>query len=117
VRQAEAGPRLLPPWTPRKARPSASNQVSNGVLVRWRSRRQLIQTMAGFDTYKDAFPHATGVAALALVLLGGATWMRGGFWAPDGAYSRLVSPIIGLTWVVVVSRILLTRSPATRTGW
>jgi hypothetical protein len=60
---------------------------------------------------------AAGVAALVLVLLGGSTWMSGGFWAPDGAYSRLVSPIIGLGWVVVVSRVLLTRSPATRAGW
>jgi hypothetical protein len=60
---------------------------------------------------------AAGVAALVLVLLGGTTWMSGGFWAPDGAYSRLVSPIIGLVWVLVVSRVLLTRSPATRTGW
>lgn len=60
---------------------------------------------------------AAGVAAVVLVLLGGTTWLRSGFWAPDGAYSRLVSPIIGLVWVVVVSRILLIRSPATRAGW
>jgi hypothetical protein len=60
---------------------------------------------------------AAGVATLVLVLLGGTTWMSGGFWAPDGAYSRLVSPIIGLVWVLVVSRVLLTRSPATRAGW
>ena len=60
---------------------------------------------------------AAGVAALVLVLLGGTTWLSGGFWAPDGAYSRFVSPIIGLVWVVVVSRVLLTRSPATRAGW
>jgi len=59
---------------------------------------------------------AAGVAALVLVLLGGTTWLSGGFWAPDGAYSRFVSPIIGLVWVLVVSRILLTRSP-TRVGW
>ena len=59
---------------------------------------------------------AVGVAALVLVLLGGSTWLRGGFWAPDGAFSRLVSPIIGLVWVVVASRIL-ARSPATRAGW
>ena len=58
-----------------------------------------------------------GVAAIVLVLLGGTTWLSGGFWAPDGAYSRFVSPIIGLGWVVVVSRILLARSPATRGGW
>jgi hypothetical protein len=51
---------------------------------------------------------ASGVAAVVLALLGGTTWMSGGFWAPDGAYSRFVSPIIGLVWFVVVSRVLLT---------
>jgi hypothetical protein len=60
---------------------------------------------------------AAGVAAVVLVLVGGTTWMSGGFWAPDGTYTRFVSPTIGLVWVVVVSRILLTRSPATRAGW
>jgi hypothetical protein len=60
---------------------------------------------------------AAGVAAVVLVLLGGTTWLSGGLWAPDGAYSRFVSPVIGLVWVVVVSRVLLTRSPATRAGW
>ena len=59
---------------------------------------------------------AAGVAAVVLGLLGGTTWLSGGFWAPDGAYSRFVSPVIGLAWVLVVSRVLLTRSPATRAG-
>jgi hypothetical protein len=58
-----------------------------------------------------------GVSALVLVLLGGSTWISGGFWAPDGAYSRLVTPLICLAWIVVVSRVLLTRSPATRAAW
>jgi hypothetical protein len=60
---------------------------------------------------------AVGVAAVVLVLLGGTTWLSGGFWAPDGVYSRFVSPAIGLAWILVVSRVLLTRSPATRAGW
>ena len=60
---------------------------------------------------------AAGVAALLLVLLGGTTWLDGGFWAADGAYSRFVSPLIGLVWIVLVSRVLLSRSPATRIGW
>jgi hypothetical protein len=61
---------------------------------------------------------AAGVAAVVLAVLGGTTWlMSGEFWAPDGAYSRFVSPILLLLWVVVVSRVLLTRSPATRAGW
>jgi hypothetical protein len=58
-----------------------------------------------------------GVVALVLTLLGGTTWISGGFWAPDGAYSRLISPLIGIAWVLVVSRVLLTRSPATRAAW
>ncbi len=58
-----------------------------------------------------------GVAAVVLVLLGGTTWLSGGLWAPDGVYSRFVSPAIGLVWGMVVSGVLLTRSPATRTGW
>jgi hypothetical protein len=60
---------------------------------------------------------AVGVAAVVLVLLGGTTWMSGGFWAPDGAFSRIVSPLIGLVWIVVVSRVLLTRSPPTHAAW
>jgi hypothetical protein len=59
---------------------------------------------------------AAGVAAVVLILLGGTTWLSSGFWSPDGAYSRFVSPIIGFVWVVIVSRVLLTRS-ATRVGW
>src|ERR1700730_8758831 len=60
---------------------------------------------------------AAGVAGVVLVLLGGTTWMSDGFWSPFGAYSRFVSPIICVVWVVVVSRVLLTRSPAARAGW
>ena len=58
-----------------------------------------------------------GVGAVVLVLLGGTTWLSDGFWSPYGVYSRFVSPIIGVVWVLVVSRVLLTRTPATRAGW
>lgn len=60
---------------------------------------------------------AVGVAAVVLVLLGGTTWMSSGFWAPDGVFSRVVSPLIGLVWILIVSRVLLTRSPPTRGAW
>jgi hypothetical protein len=60
---------------------------------------------------------AAGVAAVVLGLLGGTTWLTGGFWAPDAAYSRFVWPGIGVVWGMVVSWVLLTRSPATRSGW
>ncbi len=60
---------------------------------------------------------AVGVAAVVLVLLGATTWTSGGFWAPDGVFSRFVSPLMGLVWIVVVSRVLLTRSPPTRAAW
>jgi len=54
-----------------------------------------------------------GVAAVVLVLLGGTTWASSGFWAPDGAYSRFISPIIALAWVVVISWLLVARVPST----
>jgi hypothetical protein len=53
-----------------------------------------------------------GVAAVVLVLLGGTTWASDGFWAPDGAYSRFISPAIGLVWIAYVSG-LLTRGLST----
>lgn len=58
-----------------------------------------------------------GVAAVVLAVLGGTTWLGGGFWAPDGGYARFISPLLLLLWVLVVSRVLLTRSPATRAAW
>jgi hypothetical protein len=54
-----------------------------------------------------------GVAAVLLVLAGGTTWASDGFWAPDGAYSRFISPIVALAWVAVVSGLLIMRSPST----
>ncbi len=57
-----------------------------------------------------------GVACVVLGVLGGTTWVSRGFWAPDGAYSRVVWPIVGLVWVLVFNRVL-SRSPATRAGW
>jgi len=58
-----------------------------------------------------------GVAVIVLTLLGGTTWLSGGLWAPDGAYSRFISPIIGLAWILVVSRVLLAQNPASRAAW
>jgi hypothetical protein len=58
-----------------------------------------------------------GVAAVILGVLGGTTWLSGGFWAPDGAYTRFVFPIVGIVWIVVVTRVLLRRKPAVRTAW
>jgi len=60
---------------------------------------------------------AAGVAAVVLGVLGGTTWLSSGFWAPDGAYTRFVSPLLLLLWAVFVSRVLLSRSPPTRAAW
>jgi len=79
--------------------------VMAGSFGLWRARLISNRTFAG------------GVAFVVLVLLGGTTWASDGFWAPDGAYSRIVSPLLGLVWVLGVSRILLSRAPATRMGW
>jgi len=79
--------------------------IMSGVFGLWRAR--LISNAL----------FTVGVVAVVLGVLGGTTWLSGGFWAPGGAYSRFVSPILLLLWVVFVSRVLLTRSPATRSGW
>jgi len=60
---------------------------------------------------------AVGVGAVVLSVLGGTTWMGEGLWAPDGAFSRYVTPAIGLGWILIVTRVLLARSPSTRAGW
>jgi hypothetical protein len=79
--------------------------IMSGVFGLWRAR--LISNAL----------FAAGVGAVVLGVLGGTTWLSGGIWAPDGAYSRFISPILFLLWVLVVSRVLLTRSPATRASW
>jgi hypothetical protein len=58
-------------------------------------------------------PFSAGVAAVVLVLLGGTTWASDGFWAPDGAYSKFISPLIALAWIALVSGLLVRRAPAT----
>jgi hypothetical protein len=57
-----------------------------------------------------------GVLIVVLTVLGGTTWLSGGLWAPDGAYSHFISPILGLAWVVVLNAVLWNR-PFARSGW
>ena len=44
-----------------------------------------------------------GVAAIVAVLAGATTWATDGFWAPDGAYSLVVSPAIAFIWIVATT--------------
>jgi hypothetical protein len=57
------------------------------------------------------------VGAVILGVLGGTTWLSGGFWAPDGGYARFIWPLIGILWVVFASRVLLARGPGTHAAW
>jgi hypothetical protein len=52
---------------------------------------------------------SAGVAVVVLGVLRGTTWADDGFWAPDGAYSQFITPIIGLVWLTVVSGFLVVR--------
>jgi NAD(P)-dependent dehydrogenase (short-subunit alcohol dehydrogenase family) len=74
-----------------------------------------VRTLAGRADLERAV--RCGGAAVVLVLLGGTTWLSGGLWAPDGVYSRFASPAIGVGWNMLVSEVLLCRSPATRAAW
>lgn len=60
---------------------------------------------------------SVGLAGVVLGVLGGTTWLSGGVWAPDGVFTRIVSPAILLLWVIGVSRVLLHKSTASRAGW
>jgi len=60
---------------------------------------------------------AAGVVAVVFGVLGGTTWLNGGLWAPDGAYSRFIFPLIGIVWIAIVTRVLLAQKPAARTAW
>jgi hypothetical protein len=57
-----------------------------------------------------------GVAAVILSLLGGTTWFGNGLWAADGLYSRFLAPAVGLLWILVVSRVLVSTTP-NRAAW
>jgi hypothetical protein len=103
---------------------SGNNQITSGlndlswVLIVIASFPAAMLIMAGTfglqraGIISNAF-FGVGVAAVVLVLAGGTTWASGGFWAPDGAYERLITPIIGLAWIAVVSGLLYMRSPST----
>ena len=60
---------------------------------------------------------AGGVVCVVLGVLGGTTWATGGFWAPDGAYSQYIWPIVFLAWILVVNVILARQRPSTHEGW
>ncbi len=78
----------------------AAMLVMSGSFGLWRAR---IISNAAFTA---------GVAAVVIVLLGGTTWARSGFWAPDGAYA-VISQVVLFVWLVVVSGFLVMRSPST----
>lgn len=58
-----------------------------------------------------------GLAAAIVFMLGGTTWADSGFWAPDGAYSAWILPVVFVLWVLVASWLLYRaaaeRSPET----
>jgi MFS family permease len=49
--------------------------------------------------------------ASVIVLLGGTTWAREGFWAPDGLYG-LIAVLFGLAWMFLLSGLLLGLAPS-----
>jgi hypothetical protein len=54
-------------------------------------------------------------AAIWLELAGATTWVSGGIWAPDGAYTRYIAPLLLLVWAAVFSGRLVMLSPSTAT--
>jgi hypothetical protein len=54
---------------------------------------------ASADTHVSFYDGDRTRILIATVIFGLAGWASDGFWAPDGAYSRFISQIIGLAWV------------------
>jgi hypothetical protein len=100
---------------------SALNDVAWAAVVLSSFPRAMLIMAAAFGLWRAKLISnalfAVGAAAVVLELLGGTTWLSSGFWAADGVYSRFISPLVGLAWILVVSRVLVTRRPATRAGW
>jgi len=55
---------------------------------------------------------AVGIVVVVMGVAGGTTWASDGVWAPDGAFARVVLPIVGLVWIAILSAILSSRAPA-----
>jgi len=100
---------------------SGLNDLSWAVVVLSSFPRAMLIMSGAFGFWRAGLisngVFAVGVAAVVLALLGGMTWMTGGFFAPDGAFSRFVEPFILILWVFAVTGVLLKRSPAKGTGW
>jgi hypothetical protein len=99
---------------------SGLNDVAWAFVVLTSFPRAMLSMSAAFGLWRARLISntlfAVGVAVVVLSVLGGTTWLSG-FWAPDGAYSRFILPTINLMWVLVVSRVLLTRGADTRAAW
>ncbi len=54
-----------------------------------------------------------GLVGAAITVLGGTTWARAGFWAPDGLYALIVI-VVALSWMFVTSTLLLLAPPSAR---
>jgi len=100
---------------------SALNDFSWALVVLTSFPRAMLIMSGAFGLWRAGLisnaMFGAGVAAVVLGVLGGTTWLSGGLWAPDGSYTRFVSPILLLVWVVGVSRVILARGPATRGAW
>lgn len=59
--------------------------------------------------FPEWYASAGGIAAL-LFLLGGTTWAKDGFWAPDGAYGTITF-VVFLVWTLTTSVLLVRRVP------
>jgi hypothetical protein len=96
------------------------NDVAWALVVLTSFPRAMLSMSAAFGLWRARLISnalfGVGVAVVVLSVLGGTTWLSG-FWAPDGIYSRFALPTIHLAWMLVVSRVLLARSPAARAAW
>ena len=99
---------------------SGLNDVSWAAFVLTSLPRAMLIMAGSFGLWRAGIiSNRVFVVAVGAVFAGvfaSTTWLPDGFWAPDGAYSRIIFPAIGLLWVVWISRVL-ARVPSTRNGF
>lgn len=99
---------------------SGLNDLAWAVVVLSSFPRAMLVMAASFGFWRAGYisnpQFGLAVGLVILGVLGGTTWIAGGVWAPDGAFSRIIVPVLELVWVVAISRVL-SRVPSTQSGF
>jgi hypothetical protein len=97
------------------------NDLAWAAFVLWSLPRAMLVMAPSFGFWRAGYISNTqfglAVGLVILGVLGATTWVSGSVWAADGAFSRIILPVLELIWVVAISRVLGRVPSTTRTGF